>query len=398
MKSFCVLMAMAALVVGMTTIAQLPTSLNAKTSSDLSDQDWAKAIWLSLPFSEGDSEEASAAFASALRQAKHKAPIYVAMGDTDSGPQLIGEMVNKFAQDYERGQVRGQSDIQKGVDAVVERIKHGSDHTQACYFAAITADPTYKPAWFRLAKFGDEKTAQEALNELQRLDPDNALLDYLQAAKAMKAGNSSEALDRIRLGNPKPACCLYRNQLPTKFHLRYTDEDSFSKAGISGKRIPVSGFAFLVLKVDQMWAWSDPLPGEVRHVVRELIEVAECMTQAGEFTEAETYLLALREMGLRLMAEETGDINFMPLGFWLLRRVDEPLTDLYRAANDHEKLSMHQRRIEFHERTADELSNVFDKLKPSDDDVRRILLGEKDAITEEIESIRSVLRIAVTQE
>jgi tetratricopeptide (TPR) repeat protein len=391
-------MSMAALVIAAITITQRPTSPNANASPDLADQDWAKAIWLSLPFSEGDSEEASAAFATALRQAKHKAPIYVAMGDADSGPQLIGEMVNKFAEDYERGQVRGKSDIQKGVDAVVERMKHGSDHTQACYAAAITADPTYKPAWFRLSKFGNEEAAREALNELQRLDPENALLDYLQAAKAMKVGDSSEALNCVQRGNSKPACRLYPNRLPKKFHLRYSNEESFRKAGISGKRIPASGFAYLVLKVEQMWAWSDPLPGELRQVARELIDVAECMTQAEELADAETHLLAIKEMGWLLMAEETGDLNLTTTGFFLIRTVQEPLTNLYRTSSQPDKLANHQRLMEACQRASDELSNVFDKLKPSDDDVRRILLGEKDAIAEETESIRSALRIAVTEE
>ncbi len=398
MKSVCVLMSMAALMIAATTITQRPTSPNANASLDLADQNWAKAIWLSLPFSEGDSEEASAAFAAALGQAMHKAPIYVAMGDTDSGPQLIGEMVNKFAQDYERGQVRGKSDIQKGVDAVVERMKHGSDHTQACYVAAITADPTYKPAWFRLAKFGNEEAAREALNELQRLDPENALLDYLQAAKEMKVGDSSEALSCIQRGNSKPACRLYPNRLQTKFHLCYSNEESFRKAGISGRRIPVSSFAYLVLKVEQMWAWSDPLPGELRHLTWDLIEAAECMTQADEFADAETHLLALQEMGRLLMAEETGDLNLTTTGFFLMRTVQEPLTNLYRASSQPDKLAKQQRLMEACQRASDELSNVFDKLKPSDDDVRRTLLGEKNAIAEETALIRSALRIAVTQE
>ena len=95
-------------------------------------------------------------------KAKHKAPIYVAMGEADAGPQAIGEMVKQTADLYERGQIRRQSDRQKRIDTTVERIRHGSDETQACYVAAIIADPTYKPAWFRLVKFGSDETAQEA--------------------------------------------------------------------------------------------------------------------------------------------------------------------------------------------------------------------------------------------
>ncbi len=349
-----------------------------------SDQAWAEAIWASLIVNSDDKSTAvNEAYDRAVRQTQRKAPVLVAMARAVSGPKKVGEMMNRFVEDYSRGRVRSDGQINEHIDSLSRLIRGETNDVEACYLAAIASDPTYKPAWFELVKSDNREKSQEALAALKRLDPQNALLDYLQAADAIENFGADAALVHIQAGNAKLACRVYPNRLPTRFVLRYPDSESFQKYGVVGKRISPSAFAYLVKKEADLWAFADQeIPRRLRHLSRQLIETSEDRIRKGELDRAESMLLALRALGNRLLLEETGDVYLAIVGMFFISNVNEALVDLY-CWNSREKSGSLEREIANFRRAHEKLGLTFDQIKPTESDLRDFLLGARDPLAEE---------------
>ena len=154
----------------------------------------------------------AAKFTAALARADRKAPIYVSFGDTDSGPNRIRELFNDITTSAEaefqrqleadlRSSLKNgdlndpklaetllpkllRQSLQKAYEStgknesltnhiaeMAQQMGQQTDAAIAFYLAAVAEDPTYKPAWFRLAQCKDEKLASRALDALEKADP-----------------------------------------------------------------------------------------------------------------------------------------------------------------------------------------------------------------------------------
>lgn len=362
------------------------------------DQAWAEAIWASLIVNSDDETAAvDEAFDRAIRQTRSKAPVLVAMARAVSGPKKVGDLMNRFVEDYSRGKVRGDRQINEHIGSLSKLIRGETSEVEQCYLAAIQSDPTYKPAWFELVKSDDREKSQEALAALKRLDPDNALLDYLQATDAIKSLGVDAALVHIQAGNAKSACRVYPNRLPTRFMLRYPDSEAFQKYGVVGRPISPLALAYLVKKEADLWAWSDrEIQHRLRHLSRQLIATCEDRIQQDEFDRAESMLLAQKVLGYRLLLEETGDVSLAIMGLAYISYANDILVNLYCRTSREKSLSLEREMADFR-RAHGALMLTFDRIKPEEEDIRAFLLGARDAITEERAAFRTAFRAFLLQ-
>ena len=357
------------------------------------DQAWAEAIWASLLVNPDDeSTVADEAFDRAIRQSKWKAPVFVAMVGAVSGPKKAGEMMNRFVVEYLRS-ARADEQVNKNHSELAKIVRRETSDVEAAYLAAVADDPTYKPAWYELVKSSDRAISHEALAALNRLDPDNALLDFLQAADTINHQGADAALDHIQAGNVKSACRAYPNLLPTRFSLRYPDSESFRMHGVVGRPISPSAFAYLVNIEAKLWSWSDQeIPHRLRILSRLVIELSESRIQEDDLDRAEVMLLALRTMGNRLLLEESSDLSLAIVGLFFISMANDSLIDLY-CRNSREKSCSLEHEIAHFRRSHQKLMLTFDQIKPTDNDIRAFLLGTRDHLAEE----RAAFRVALQE-
>jgi hypothetical protein len=396
---------------------------------DTADDLLARAFWLSNPSNQASHDEITTLLTAALSRSRDKAPIYFAFGDLTSGPHRMLEMFsgvqarfqNEFRNQLEReigemldaGAVKDQNvaatvlnaalrdsygkaaeSVLKGVTEFSDALQKDADASVMYYVAAVAEDPDYKPAWFRLAKYAKGDLRLRAISRLIQLDPGNAMPYFLRAVAEAEAGDLTAAFKSVQFGQTKRECRCYPKDLPTQFDLRYPDREEFRDYGVVGKPVPPSTFAWLVQRLDDAFAWRDPLDWNLRGVCRQLFDRGHELLDQGDFEGARQYLEVGREMGFRLMrAEPTGN-PIMLTGLGIARMPREDLQRLYERIGDKEKLNAFEASEKTWRRFHELYLTYLDARKVAEADIGSALSGEKDLLKDDTAQIENLLRNA----
>lgn len=391
--------------------------------NDTSDELWARALWISLPPYDAESEEIAGLFIAAIDRAKEKAPLYVSFGRTDSGPshfkqRLAGveatfreQVATEIAKELEKqnpselqkqiaagdpaaekrlvklfqqanAKARTSEAFAREIEAIAKTMNEGTSAAERYYVAAIVEDPAYLPARFFLAKESEGKLHEEAVAGLIRHDPDNALGYYLQAAIALEKNDLAATLKLVEKGNIAKTYRLYDSPLPQKFTLRYPQRDDLQTLGVAGQPMSVEALHTLVRGIEEARSWTDSIPKKIRHLVRSFEEEAKRHKDAGEIDKALPWLLATRGMAWRLLRVDSAGwsaVGTIIQGCHFESVTYVELKSLYESRKDGRLLAAleeeHGRVLEFRH----DLDDAIDRKDPTGDAVAAgILRGQYD--------------------
>lgn len=349
-----------------------PISTQVKATPKSVDQLWAEALWKSLPGSQVPRGEIEHLLLDALAKADNKAPLYVALGDLDSGfvalrdsiqaiDEQVDEAVNELKPLKTESEITNDDDTTHG-ESVVHKFRKSFNNgvlkelsrtvlddftkqldadkktSEVCYAQAIKEDPGYRLGWQKLVVFSEGAVSEKAVDGWIQNDPNNALPYYLRAAMQAEAGKLTAAIQSIRVGNGKSECRSYASALPKEFELTYPVDEQFLELGVAGTRISRSSFAFLVKRGEDIQPFGDPLCRQLGDVARTLTEEAKQLQMSEDFTESIEYFESIRLMGTRLMCIESQAQKIMFEGYSITLRTDV-LRELYTAQNNSEGIA-----------------------------------------------------------
>lgn len=119
---------------------------------------------------------------------------------------------------------------------------YSASHIQWC-IAAIAADPTFVPAWERLAMDAEGETATMARREWQRLVPDNATPWICEADEQRRREHFAEAAALLKRASALDAVTYHELKLPNFEQVAYPDLDLYSAAKVVGQPVPRAAIA-----------------------------------------------------------------------------------------------------------------------------------------------------------
>jgi hypothetical protein len=367
--------------------------------NDTSDELWARALWISLPPYDAESEQVASLFIAAIERAKEKAPIYVSFGQTDSGPShykqmlegltaaLQEEVANEIEKEVESGKLEetlkqadspaaekrlremmgkayskaGKSPkFRQELEGLAKTMTEGTGAAERYYLAALAEDPNYLPAHYFLAAESEGMLHEEAVANFVRHDPDNALGYYLQADIAIEKNDLAGALRFVEQGNKAKTYRTYESPLPQKFSLRYPQREDLQTFGVAGEPITMDAFHTLVRLDEERWSWNDPVRTKVRGITYSFEEQAKKSREAGELDKALPWWLAVRGMGWKLLSTDTygwPSMSIVITGASFEAFAYEQLRSLYEAQKDAKQIEAldkeHGRILDFrHDMTA----------------------------------------------
>ena len=408
-------------------VADEPASPGPEATRKTADEEWARGLWLSFPWSRASETEVTAQFTRALVQSESKAPIYVSMGDVASGlayRQLVedvftsaqeefeGELASQLEQNLPSVDLEDEKQVKaalkasleesygalSGSDATLDAIEklasasgEASDPAMAYYLAAVAEDPDYLPAWFRLAKYSEGDAFDEAMQRFQKADPDNALPHYMFAAELLRRNDPDAALKAVNAGNAEPTCRWYPAEVPEAFDLRYPENDLWEEHEVAGEPITTASLLFWRKRFESLSAHEHRLHHSLRPIQDELIERAKELHGEGRHNEAVEILESVREMGHRLMTIEPRDGLIIVTGLDAASRPYRTLKAAYSELEADAKiaaLDASQGRLKAFRSG---FIAAIGEAKPQKEDLKRILLGEKNVVEEERVRLRQAL-------
>ncbi len=401
-----------------------PTAI--QTTPKSVDQLWAEALWKSLPGSKVSRREIEQLLLDALAKADKKAPLYVALGDVDSGLVALRDSVQAIEtsiddtvselkplqseaeiildDELDNGEILArnfkesfnhvvlQELARTSIDDFAKQIKAGKSSSAVCYSQSVKVDPGYKLGWQKLAVFSEGAAAEKAVEGWIQHDPNNALPYYLRAARESEAGKLAAALQSIRVGNEKVECRSYSSAMPNEFELTYPADELFLKLGVAGTRISRSSFAFLVKQGEDIQPFGDPMCRQLGDVARTLSEEAERLQVSMKFAESIEYFESIRLMGVRLMCVEPHAQEIMYEGYRVTLPTDV-LRELYGAQNNSDEIARLDRFQSARKLFRDRYFDTFLKDLKRDESNRKLWLrGQVDPQKEEQRLLEKAVR------
>jgi tetratricopeptide (TPR) repeat protein len=367
--------------------------------NDLSSNDyWANALWLTLPSEHESTEQITANFTAALKNANTKAPIYVSFGDAASGPAHIRESFNKAA-DTHLPQIKALANQEPAqrkkvlalLDKLTEEFEGRTDASLIYYQAAIAEDPDYLPAWFRLAKHAEGERSERAIRGFMERDPKNALAFYMLAAKQVERGDFEAALRSLQTGNSKPKCQWYPAPIPKTIRSNYPSDKFTERYDVAGKPIAREALMFLIDRYNALFSWADPLPSALRNIGYEFTDKAEQLKSDGKLQQAAELLEAAKEMGLRLISVTPRDSQLTGMGMGIVSHRQAALRSIYQAQKAVKKLTDLERDAAQLKRLHQEFEKVRETPAALEEDLRSILLDRRNPLAEEHERLEQAL-------
>lgn len=263
---------------------------SAKSDEERAQAMWAEAEFMAFRAVEDESclARAGALFTRAIHLARHKAPIYVSFGQSNSSSHwellhmLNSAMVAGLIEESPPPQptprwlvwldLEIQQSLQRGTSRVVtgdtleghleklsRRMLHGSSLSLRCYQAAVAEDPNYMPAWSALSMAADGELRDWALQEWANRDPENALPLYLRAWDIWETSKDTAAvLQLVAAGNQRAGMERYEREW-TAVNPRGTWPREFAEAAGLESTTPVTtqGLKNFAWQQARMWDWAD---------------------------------------------------------------------------------------------------------------------------------------------
>ncbi len=407
--------------------AQDSAPTDIERSEQNANDEWARALWLSLPLSRASDAEVTAQFLLALKLADSKAPIYVSMGDAaaqlayrqsvedafdsvqeEFASELRSELEQKLPpinlEDEEQVKAALKESLENSysvlarndatLDAIGKLVDASDNATSASvayYLAAVAEDSNYLPAWFKLTKFSEGDAFDEFAQHFREDDPDNALPHYMIAGEHVRRNELDAALEATKAGNTKPNCRWYPAEFPAKFDLRYPQSEFLEQYEAVGEPMTAASLLSWRKRLEDLSAHEDPLHRSLRMTSSELVERAKVLRRNGRLRDSVDTLEAVRRMGYHLITVEPQDGLIMVTGldvasssYGLLREAYSDLeADAKITALDASQERLNVFRTEFSKALADG--------RPTEEDVKLILLGEKNVVEEERIRLRQAL-------
>lgn len=275
----------------------------------VSDEQRAQALWAEAELmafraieDESCHERAAELFTQAIQLASHKAPIYVAFGQSDSSSaweleQLLDNTItsgvleesplspnalrwlSRLDTEIQRSLRRGASRVLTGatlevhLETLSQRVLNGSPLSLRCYQAAVADDPSYLAGWTALSMAADGELRERALQEWAKRDTNNALPLYMQAYDAWEKSRDIAAVLRlVAEGNQRDRFVRYERDWPSVDPPGTWPAPFAGEAGLEASTpVTTLGLKNFAWHQGKLWEWTDQLCRPVRHLPSELL-------------------------------------------------------------------------------------------------------------------------------
>jgi hypothetical protein len=346
---------------------------------------WAKALWVSLPSQEFDSEDAEKLLKTCLKMTKNKAPIYVALGDIGSGSIKLTEAFNKAVLNA----LTKKPEI--ALDGIDKDLEENENSSVLYYCAAVSEKPDYIIGWFKIAKHAEGELQIIAIDKLISLDPKNALPYYMKAAYIIEKEGVESAIKFIEQGNKKEYCHFYQSEVPKNFSLVFNEEKYIKENNLVGKPITYTFLANMISKVNDSYSWMDPLEPDLRNIWYITSDTMDKIIKNGETKTAIHNYKTLQTMGIKILLSNPFFLNNVILGESFNWGSQRKLEKIYQSAEMNEELESIKQSLEALKSSQNKISTLIDELSKLTEKRKDIYLGKIDLIQIEHDKLEQVL-------